>query len=401
MAEASLDKLSLWTNDFLDLARLRTDPLADQVIQDLVAEKGLTESRRIFDILIRNVEIPLDQLPDSTRAYFENNRAMPDWVDWDKIKLAEKVYLDHGPSFLAFLYYKSLPTLYACKNGVQVLLDTGRLAREGSNMEKFTRRIAETGQFLMFVMAPGGMSESGRGVEAILKVRLIHSAIRAFIKAKEWDTNVLGEPINQEDMAITLMTFSVSLIDALPRFNLSLKEEEAEAYLHTWQLVGHFLGLEPDLVPDNMEQGRFILDKILQRQAAESEAGKMMTDALISFAEAVIPRKFFDGSPRAIMRHLIGDEMADMLGIDPKVGCLASLTPFFMKRFFKEVEKFEDQNQALEIVLEKFSLDLMYAMVNYFNKHKGVKFEVPEELQKEWKLGGGAGTDQKGNVIEE
>ena len=386
MSERPSAKISSWDNEFLDQARLRADPLADKVIDDLVNEFGIAESRRIFDILIRNVEIPLDKLPESTKAYFEETKVLPSWIDWDKIKLANKVFLDHGPAFLAFLYYKSLPTLYACKNGVQVLVKTGRLSREGTDMEKFTRRVAETGQFLLFVMSPGGMTEKGRGVEAAQKVRLIHAAIRKFIKKETWDKNVLGEPINQEDLAITLMTFSISLIDALPRFKLSISDEEADAYLHTWKVVGHLMGVEAELLPDTAEEGRYLLAKILERQAGDTEGGRLMTAALISFAEEVIPRKFFDGSPRVIMRHLIGDEMAEILGVNEKAGCLSSLAPFFVKRLLIKAEKLEDKYDFLEDVIDTFSLDLMHAMVNFFNKHKGAKFEIPEELAEKWKL---------------
>ncbi|MCB0838297.1 MAG: DUF2236 domain-containing protein [Bacteroidetes bacterium] len=380
------ENMRRWDDAFLDQARLRTDPLADQVIADLVQEKGLTEAKKIFDILIRNVELPLDQLPESTREYFAQTSELPSWADTQKINWAQELFLDYGPYFMVFLYYKSLPTLYACKNGVEVLVRTGRLAEDRKDIEKFTRRIAETGQFLMYSMAPGAMGKKGRAIETAQKVRLIHAAIRAFVKKEGWDADQLGEPINQEDLAITLMTFSVSLIDALPKVKMGLTDEEANAYLHNWKVIGHILGIEPALLPADIHEGRYLLKRILERQAGETEGGKIMASALIQFAKEVLPGKAFDTSPQAIMRYLAGDELTDMLGVEPKAGCLGSIAPFFMKQIIRKVERMEDSDIAPKLVLDALSRKLMMAMVRYFNNYKNRPFEVPEELAEAWDL---------------
>ena len=380
------ENMRRWDDAFLDQARLRTDPLADQVIADLVQEKGLTEAKKIFDILIRNVELPLDQLPESTREYFAQTSELPSWADTQKINWAQELFLDYGPYFMVFLYYKSLPTLYACKNGVEVLVRTGRLAEDRKDIEKFTRRIAETGQFLMYSMAPGAMGKKGRAIETAQKVRLIHAAIRAFVKKEGWDADQLGEPINQEDLAITLMTFSVSLIDALPKVKMGLTDEEANAYLHNWKVIGHILGIDPALLPADIHEGRYLLKRILERQAGETEGGKIMASALIQFAKEVLPGKAFDTSPQAIMRYLAGDELTDMLGVEPKAGCLGSIAPFFMKQIIRKVERMEDSDIAPKLVLDALSRKLMMAMVRYFNNYKNRPFEVPEELAEAWDL---------------
>lgn len=43
------------------------------------------------------------------------------------------------------------------------------------------------------------------GVESALKIRLVHASVRRFIPPADWDAAGLGEPVNQEDMAMTLM----------------------------------------------------------------------------------------------------------------------------------------------------------------------------------------------------
>ena len=200
--------------------------------------------------------------------------------------MAQELFLDHGPKMLLFLYFKSLPTLYACKKGAKVLVRTGNLAHSGDEMIIFSRRIAETGQFLLNVMAPGSLVHNGLGVKTILKVRLIHAAIRHFVKAHHWDAQTLGEPINQEDLGITLTTFSYSLIDALNRFEIQdVTKERSEAFIHLWACVGHILGIDQDMLPDDLNESKILHDLILDRQKGASEEGVKLTKALIVFAE--------------------------------------------------------------------------------------------------------------------
>ena len=109
-----------WTDEFLNQKRLVADPLADQLIQEIVQEKGTEEARRLFDLLIRNVEMPLDEFPPLIQDYLSQTNQLPEWTDWNKVALAHQLFLDHGPKFLICLYYKSLPILYSCTNGAEV-----------------------------------------------------------------------------------------------------------------------------------------------------------------------------------------------------------------------------------------------------------------------------------------
>ena len=159
-------------------------------------------------------------MPSATKDFLAATNVLPAWTDWNKVKLANDLFLDHGPKFLVFLYYRSLPILYSCANGAKVLVQTGRLSHQNDGHKIFARCIAETGQFMLEVMKPDSLKQGGTGIQAIQKIRLIHAAIRTFTPEEKWDATVLGVPINQEDLAITLMTFSVVMIDALERFGI-------------------------------------------------------------------------------------------------------------------------------------------------------------------------------------
>ena len=167
-----------WIDELLDKKRLQADPLADEVIKNLIQEKGETESRIFFDKLIRNLELPFDDLPEQINEFINQTNELPKWLSEEDLIKSNLFFKDHGPKLLLLLYFKSFPLLYSDVKGAQVLVKTSRLTHHDESMEIFARRIAETGQFLLTVMANDNFMANSRAVNAIRKVRLIHAAIR-------------------------------------------------------------------------------------------------------------------------------------------------------------------------------------------------------------------------------
>ena len=134
-----------WTDTFFDAKRNIGDPPADTVLHQLVTEKGPEEARKLFDLLIRNIDMPMDQFSDSVKTFLKDSSQLPAWADIEKIKLGQALFRDHGPKFLIFLYYKSLPLLYTCAKGAEVLVHTRRLMHNEEVSKIFKRRLAEKG----------------------------------------------------------------------------------------------------------------------------------------------------------------------------------------------------------------------------------------------------------------
>ncbi len=369
---------------FLDAQRLIGDPPADEALKQMLELEGQLSAKQFFDKLIREVELPVDLLPPPLKAFVDQHQELPDWADLEKIKMAEALFIDHGPKFLVFLYFKSLPTLYSCVNGAQILVKTGRLAHDPASKQIFTRRIAETGQFLLQVMAPGHLRSGGKAINFILKVRLIHAAIRLFIQNGEWDTHELGVPINQEDMALTALSFGLMTLEGLAQFGIEEKEELKEAYIHHWSVVGHLLGIHQALLPENYPRAAYLKKEILARQSGPSEAGAILTQALLDFSEQSLKLQTLQKGPKVLMYYLIGQKMAADLGIAYQPGCLYPFVPLFIKRFFNWQERLEDRSEPLHILINVIAQELAERMVDYFNEYKGAKFQVPESLN--WKV---------------
>ena len=126
----------------------------------------------------------------------------------------------------------------------------------------------ETAQFVVNVCIPGGLESNGRGIITAQKVRLIHAAIRYYIKRHDWPIEEYGEPINQQDMAGTLQSFSTLIIQGLEKMSIDLTLEEKEGYYHCWRVVGFIMGVEEELNPPTYLEGFALGQAILKDQIA-------------------------------------------------------------------------------------------------------------------------------------
>ena len=84
------------------------------------------------------------------------------------------------------------------------------------------RRLADTGRLLVDSVQQGSLRPGGVGWSSALRVRALHAKVRRRLLSKrttcpggEWDTAQFGVPINQEDMAATLLAFSYNVLIGL------------------------------------------------------------------------------------------------------------------------------------------------------------------------------------------
>jgi hypothetical protein len=77
----------------------------------------------------------------------------------------------------------------------------------------------------------------------------MHAQIRRLLRASpRWDGTAWGDPINQVDMAGTVLLFSLVLVDGLRMLGFRIGRQECEDVLHLWRVAGWVLGVEPELL---------------------------------------------------------------------------------------------------------------------------------------------------------
>jgi hypothetical protein len=370
----------LWTDDYLDSMRLMGDPAADQAIAAVFAESGQQAQAvvNVVESLVRNSEPTPQNLPPALHGYLEMTSRVPPPV-LPRVKLGEDAFAEHGPEILCLLGCYSLPAAYGARRGAQVLVRTGQLT------ERAHHRLMVTSQMVLDVMGPGGLALGGRGIRTAQKVRLMHAAVRHLLvnsKRTPWDTADLGVPINQEDLAGTLMTFSYQIMDGLAQLGLALKPEEQEAYLDSWKAVGHLMGVHPTLIPQTMADAKILTDTIERRQIAASPEGRQLAQALLEMMNHASPR-FAHGIPPAIMRRLLPEAVADFLGIPHST--MHKWAVSLLVGLAKSIDTFTSRRKHRTVVFRFLTMHLLQWMVT-LNLGRPARFEIPLELSNQWNV---------------
>ena len=367
-----------WNDETLDLMRQVTDPVADDVVKALFAGGEVDAVDALMNHLVRNDQLIAEQLPEIIQHYLKATAALPDWADTTKIAIAEKLFGRCGPSICLSLMCASLPSAYAAAKGVQVLQMTARLKTDP------TRRIGETAQMIIDVLAPGGLAPNGLGIRAAQKVRLMHAAVRNLIsRSSRWNSD-WGQPINQEDLAGTLMTFSWIVLESLRKLKIGFETQEAEAYVHAWNVVGHLMGIRLDLLPDDVAQAGELTQIIARREQHPSEAGREMTCALVEMLEHQSPGTVFKGMPDTMIRHLVGDDVANMIGVKQEDWTRCLIGP--MGDLFGILESDKDRSVVLSKVAARFSIEFVESLAWLYRGGNRSTFRIPDSLRDQWHL---------------
>jgi hypothetical protein len=301
-----------WTDEFLDSMRQAGDPDADAAIEQIFANGQEEHVRKAIAGFGRNSDGVPDDLPSRLREYFEKSAVLPDWADPDRMERGNNLLGRHQPYFLSTLLCSSLPMCYGCGDGAQVLYRSQRLTG------RVYRRLVDTSQFLVDVMGEGGLRPGGHGVRTAQKIRLLHATMRYHVsRDSDWDS-AWGHPVNQEDLAGTLTSFSVVVPLGLQSLGIDLPDSDRDDYFHIWRVIGHILGVDQRLNPADFEAAQALSHKILDRQQSPSDAGRALTKALLDFIRETLPGSDLVSLGPTLIRHLAGDHQADLVDVPPR-----------------------------------------------------------------------------------
>jgi len=176
---------------------------------------------------------------------------LPSWVDPEQLARGQRVFLAYLPAIGLSLYYRSLVPGFSIPKIAAVLEATAYLAPPASKTA-VRDRLMDTGAFLGACLKSEDVSDilpGGEGWKAALRVRLLHAKVRRRLMSasgkRQWNTHHLGVPINQEDMAATLLAFSTnSLLGCEMMLGRALPVQDRLDYLALWRYLGWLLGVE-------------------------------------------------------------------------------------------------------------------------------------------------------------
>ncbi len=364
-----------WPDALLDPLRGQGDPPADAVIDALHDAEGLEAVNRVLATLVRNDGLVPEQLPPVVRRYLVEQSSPPTDAERPLVDEAEAFFATHGVSVLMLLGFSSLPQTYASKNGSHVLVFTQRLTRDTQ------RRVMETFQFVMNALSPGGLSPGGRGLRDAQKIRLMHAAVRRFVARQPDYDPAWGRPVNQEDLAGTMLAFSTVILDGFRTLGIRLTAREESAFFTAWKVLGRNLGVVPELLPADPDAGRALMERIRDRQWGPSDSGAALIDAIVAFYDRFMPG-VFHGMPATQIRFFAGDRCADALGLPPGDWTAAAVAAANLVD--RELHAVEDRSFALSSVGRHVTMGVLKGMESLERGGNRPLFQIPLPLRGRW-----------------
>lgn len=348
---------------------LRADPLADATIARILGpwDDGASHSAQWAAIGLVNRllaewqsngalagwqaggDVPA-HVAAALQDYVRTAQALPPWADPARIARAETLFMDMSMISCTLLFCASLPECYVCPDLAGVLHAAGQLEQHTDY------RIRSTAAMIFPVMMQGGLTApDGGGVAQVLKVRLIHATIRHLILrgdpalaagspsvlpplapegdslhqtlyARGWDVTRAGLPCNQEELAYTLLTFSYVYLRGLRKLGIGLCSADEQAYLHTWNVMGHVLGIERDLMCDTFAEAEARFARMQQRARAMPylpDPRPALGAALMTTISRELPLRVLKPFPVLLTRHLCGPHTTRDLGLTQHVSWLS------------------------------------------------------------------------------
>jgi hypothetical protein len=291
----------------------RKDPAADAVVAAL---GDLAPGRRneIIDLALSGDE---SVAPAPLRELLAAAREVPPWLDWGRLRRAHEVFIRPGVLGGLTLGLRSLVYGYAAPAGNKPLAFSGRLK------ERAGRRLAETGRFVTAVTALDGLRPGATGFQLVLKVRLMHAEVRRLVLGSgRWSHVDWAEPINQHDMLATILLFSCVFIEGIRLLGVHVTPQEADDYQHLFRWVGELMGVEPRLLPATHDEAMRLAELIRLTQGEPDDDSRELVNALLEgpLHAAKTPRERRRAQAQVAVSHglcrgLIGDELADALGV--------------------------------------------------------------------------------------
>jgi hypothetical protein len=368
------------THAFMDAMRMEGDPLADTLIQQVSAEGGMRALGGLMRLLMMQVGGTGRDVPPSVYEYLARTAHQVPVLDRARIHRAEKLFALYRAEIRMILGTYSLPNAYAAGKGVQTLYRTGYLLKSP------VRRLTETTEYVEAMMAPGALVPGGRGHQVIQKVRLLHAISRYHLQhdpSRPWNARELGVPVNQEDMAGTLMTFCCVVLEGLEALNLPVSAQQREDWVYVWRAVGWGLGIDEQLLPASFAEAHALTHFIRTRQTRASPEGVAMTASLLEGLQTFVPWSIIEGLPVSLIRFFLASQQVDGRGVADMLQVpeadWTSVLPVALRQFYGFVNQVDARSHSMGWLLRR----VRFKVAQYLVVHKPQARKVPVALARE------------------
>ncbi|GAA4870022.1 oxygenase MpaB family protein [Saccharopolyspora cebuensis] len=286
------------------------DPEADQVIASLLDSGDVPRVNELLRTWTRNDQPLPSGLPADLRDLMENARRLPSWVDHGKLAQSFDFTKRRG------LY---LGVLYAMASGMMstVIPKEARAVYHSYGGANMKDRIEKTAKLGYDIGTHNAYSPDGQMTVTCVKTRLVHAAVRHLLpQSQPWnDAAPEDVPISQADIMVTWHSLATTVMQKLTEWKVPVPAADAEAYLHSWQVTAHMLGVRDEYIPVSWSEANSQAEQVLHPILAPTPEGKDLADILLGLGSELDGGVLSRPVLGAFTRYTLGEQIAEWLEI--------------------------------------------------------------------------------------
>ncbi|MFJ2952138.1 MULTISPECIES: oxygenase MpaB family protein [unclassified Streptomyces] len=248
-------------------------------------------------------------LPTEFTAYLRQVNRMPSWAD--PAKLARAADFNRRKDTYLFMLYglgSGIMSTVIPREAKSVYWSAG-----GADMQD---RAAKTFTFGYDLSQRGAFEPTGQFVVTANKTRVVHAAVRHLLPQSPHWKAVADEtiPISAADILVTFHSLGTFVHRKLLDWRIPYPAADQEAFLHSWQVAVHLLGVPYEYIPRTWAEAEAQSARVLTPILTPSTEGIALAEELLGLT-AQIDLGVTRGFLNEFVRYVLSDEVGDWLGL--------------------------------------------------------------------------------------
>lgn len=248
-------------------------------------------------------------LPPELRAFLQQSTQLPAWADMAKLKRAADYNRRKDTYFLM---------IYGIGGGIMSTVIPREAksvywSQGGADMQD---RAAKTFTFGYDMAQLGGFEPHGQFIVTANKTRTVHAAVRHLLPQLPHWRAVADEriPISNHDILVTFHSTGTFAHKKLKEWGAAGSAADQEAFLHSWQVALHLLGVRDEYIPATWADAHAQSAQILTPILNPTFEGRELAEVLLGLTAQVdlgVTRGFLN----EFVRYQLGDQIGDWLNL--------------------------------------------------------------------------------------
>lgn len=281
----------------------------DRIIADVITAGQVPAVNDAISTWVHNHQAVPNGLPAELTAYLQQSTQLPAWADTAKLRRAAD--FNRRKDLYLFMIYGvggGIMSTVIPREAKSVYWSKG-----GADMQD---RAAKTFTFGYDLSDINAFERSGQFMVTSNKTRMVHSAVRHLLPQSPYWKAVADEtiPISNHDILVTFHSTGTFAHKKLKEWKVPMSAADEAAFLHSWQVALHFLGVRDEYIPATWADAHAQSAQILTPVLGWTPEGQELAEVLLGLTAQVdlgVTRGFLN----EFVRYQLGNEVGDWLGL--------------------------------------------------------------------------------------